>query len=113
MHRGPWPTIEELGTAGIAANGSRGAADGRPAGELDLALDMAVGVLGEVRRAKTTAKQSMRARVRSVKVLDTRDRLDALELASNDLVEAGTIDRLELVVGEPALVEVRLAEETA
>ena len=113
VHRGPWPTIEELGTAGIAANGSRGAADGRPAGELDLALDMAVGVLGEVRRAKTTAKQSMRARVRSVKVLDTRDRLDALELASNDLVEAGTIDRLELVVGEPALVEVRLAEETA
>ncbi len=117
VHRAAWPAIEELGPAGIAANGSRGAAAGRPAGErdlrLDLALDMAVGVLGEVRRAKTTAKRSMRARVRSVTVLDTRDRLDALGLASDDLVEAGTIDRLELVEGDPASVEVTLAEETA
>ncbi len=125
VHRAPWPAIEELGAAGFVANGSgdAGAArpvgdagvpgDGRPAGELDLALDMAVGVLGEVRRAKTTAKRSMRARVSSVTVLDSRDRLDALELASEDLVEAGTIDRLELVEGEPASVEVTLAEETA
>ena len=118
VHRAPWPAVDELGAAG--AHGPAGAAgdagvpgDGRPAGDLDLALDMAVGVLGEVRRAKTTAKRSMRARVSSVMVLDTRERLDALELSSEDLVEAGTIDRLDLVEGEPASVEVTLAEETA
>ena len=96
LHRAPWPRPEELA--------SSGAAD--PA----LLSDVAA-VLGEVRRAKTLAKRSMRAPVERVVVHGEAAVLARIESARGDLTDAGGIVALELVErpGETA-VTVELAE---
>jgi hypothetical protein len=53
----------------------------------------------------------MRAPVTRVLVHDTAERLRALELGSDDLVQAAVIERLEPVVGDAFDVEVELGEE--
>ena len=55
----------------------------------------------------------MRAPVRRVVVRDTAQRLQALELGSDDLVAAGAIELLEPVEDEAFAVEVELAEDAA
>jgi hypothetical protein len=55
----------------------------------------------------------MRAPVRRVVVHDTAERLRALELVSDDLVQAAVIEQLELVETEEFAVEVELADEPA
>jgi valyl-tRNA synthetase len=69
-------------------------------------------VLSEVRKAKSEARQRMRAPVRRVVVQDTAERLRALELGSDDLLGAGSIEQLESVVAEEFVVEVELAEQS-
>jgi hypothetical protein len=54
----------------------------------------------------------MRARVQRLAVVDTPARIEALEAARGDLLEAGNVAALELEVGEPALVDVQLAPDT-
>ncbi|MGI8777953.1 MAG: valine--tRNA ligase [Acidimicrobiales bacterium] len=77
VHRAPWPESATLrATAG----------DGDP-----LVLDMAAAVLGEVRKAKTTAHASMRAEVDHVVVHDTATRLAALAQAAADVGDAGRV----------------------
>jgi hypothetical protein len=44
-------------------------------------------------------------------VRDSAERLQALELGSDDLVQAAVIERLEPVVGDEFAVEVELAPE--
>jgi valyl-tRNA synthetase len=68
-------------------------------------------VLGEVRRAKSEAKRSMRALVASVTVADSADRLALLALAAADVRSAGNVASLEMVEGEAFSVEVTLASE--
>jgi len=82
VHRAPWPDAGELAALG------RG-------GE-ELVLEVTADVLREVRKAKSDARQPMRAPVRSVLVGDGAERLDALRLAQDDLLLAGSIERLEL-----------------
>jgi len=65
-------------------------------------------VLREVRKAKSQAKQPMRAPARRVLVRDTPARLEALALGEGDLIEAGSIAALETVEGEEFAVEVEL-----
>jgi valyl-tRNA synthetase len=65
-----------------------------------LALEAAVAVLAEVRRAKTTAKRSLRTPVARVEVADHPARLAALTEAAPDLCRAGTIT--DLVLRDPA-----------
>ena len=64
-----------------------------------------------MRRAKTTAKRSMRAPVSRLTVTDSAGRLEALAAAGGDVRDAGGVVELVTVVGEEPSVEVELAEE--
>jgi valyl-tRNA synthetase len=96
VHRAPWPRIDELGDR---------------TGEDDSVLTVAAEVLGAVRRAKTTEKRSMRAKVRLLTVSGSAAVLDAVDAARSDLVDAGGIEELRLVEAEDFSVAVELAEE--
>ena len=102
VHRAAWP----LEGGELAAE----AAGGEPAREL-MALDVGADVLREVRKAKSQAKRPMRAPVTRVLVRDRPERLEALELAAEDLRMAGSIELLETEPAEELAVEVTLAEE--
>jgi valyl-tRNA synthetase len=95
VHRAPWPEAAELPVAGR---------------DDTAVLDVAAEVLGAVRRAKTAAKRSMRARVARLTVTDAPDRLALLSRAEGDLREAGGVLELHTRAGE-ADVEVELADE--
>ena len=97
VHVAPWPGSGELRTA---------AADGDPAVFMATAS-----VLGEVRKAKTEAKRSLRTAAERVVVSDADHRLALLTSARFDLVSAGNIVDLELVEADAAAVEVVLAAE--
>jgi valyl-tRNA synthetase len=87
VHVAAWPTRDEL-------------AGGSGSGVLDAVSD----VLGAVRREKSAAKASMRAPVAAVTVHGPAERRTAIEAARTDLMDAGVIERLELVDGEDAVV---------
>jgi len=94
VHRSAWPSIDEL-----------------PSGDIDpTVLTVAAEVLGQVRKAKTTAKKSLRAEVSSVVVRGTAGQLAALDAARNDVLEAGRIAELTTEPGDELAVEVTLAE---
>jgi valyl-tRNA synthetase len=107
VHRARWPETEEL----RALAGDAGAeGDGRAQREA-VALEVTADVLREVRKAKSQARRPMRAPVTLVRVSDTPERLDALELGAGDLMLAGSIERVETAVADELSVEVELAEE--
>ena len=97
IHRATWPTIEELGA--------------HASGDSSV-LNVASEVLAAVRRAKTTEKRSMRARVAELMVSGPPTSLAAVEAARGDLLEAGGVDELKLEDGEVFSVRVVLAEES-
>ena len=102
IHRAPWPEAAQL--HGELAEG---------AGERDLeanALEVAADVLREVRKAKSEARLPMRAPVRRVLVSDLPERLHALGLAREDLLQAGVIDALDVAEADEPAVAVELAE---
>ncbi len=102
IHRASWPEVAELGAEVVD-----------PIRRDATVLDVAAGVLGEIRRAKTTAKRSMRSEVASLTVSDTGERLDALRAAEEDLRAAGGIRSLGTVAvtEAEAAVDVVLAED--
>jgi valyl-tRNA synthetase len=106
VHRAPWPDAGELAALAIGdrQDGDRAA----PASE-DAALEMTVEVLRAVRKAKSDARISMRAPVAAVRVHDTDARLSALKLGEDDLLAAGSIERLETGEAGEFSVEVELA----
>jgi valyl-tRNA synthetase len=90
IHRSPWPGVEELRSM---------------AGHGDVAvLDTVASVLGEVRRAKTEAKVSMRAPVERLVVVDDPERLALLAQAEGDLREAGGVVELLTRPGPPEVI---------
>ncbi|MDI5939518.1 class I tRNA ligase family protein [Micromonospora sp. DH15] len=92
VHRAPWPTTYEVDRA------IGGTAD---AGLLRLASD----ALGQVRRAKSERKLSMKAEVPLAEALGPADLLDRLTLVADDVRAAGRIGRLDLLPGRtPELV---------
>jgi valyl-tRNA synthetase len=93
VHRAPWPTAAELPTGG------------------DPAMLPAVGeALAGVRKAKSDAKQSMRADVASATVTAPAAQVPLVEAARGDLADAGRIASLSVVPGEgPITVDVVLA----
>ena len=107
VHRAPWPHSYEL-SAAIAAGQNGRDADARA--REDVALEVTADVLREVRKAKSQARQPMRAPVSRVLVRDTPERLAALELGEGDLALAGAMERLEMVEHGEFAVEVELAE---
>jgi valyl-tRNA synthetase len=88
VHVSPWPEGGPLRAATGVEHPS------------PLALEAAVGVLTEVRRAKTAARRSLRAPVRRVEVADHPERLAALSQAAADLCRAGAV--ADLVLLDPA-----------
>jgi valyl-tRNA synthetase len=92
VHRAAWPTPAEL-----------------PEGGNPALLDGAADVLGQVRKAKTEAKQSMRAEV-DVIVVTAPDELAALvRAAEGDVKEAGRIASVDYAAGDTLAVAVTLA----
>ncbi|MGH9098269.1 MAG: class I tRNA ligase family protein, partial [Acidimicrobiales bacterium] len=94
VHRAAWPTQSEL--------------EGPASGADPKVLEVVAEALGTVRRAKTTAKQSMRAGVALLTVTDTAERIDALLPAVDDLKDAGGVAELITVVGSETAVDVVL-----
>jgi valyl-tRNA synthetase len=74
-------------------------------------LTVAAEVLGAVRRAKTTEKRSMRAKVRLLTVSGPPATLAAVDAARGDLIDAGGVEELRLEPAETLEVSVTLAEE--
>jgi valyl-tRNA synthetase len=95
IHRQPWPDGTELRAAGGA---------GQPA-----LLAVAADALGEIRKAKTEAKRSLRTDVVRATITDTPERLAALRAAESDLREAGRLAELVLLEGEGLGIDVELA----
>jgi valyl-tRNA synthetase len=84
IHREPWPRADEIRPAS-------------PSGDPRL-LDTVAWVLARIRAAKTERKLPMPAPVARVSVEAPSDQLELLELATEDLKEAGNVTGLELVV---------------
>ncbi|MGI8983374.1 MAG: valine--tRNA ligase [Acidimicrobiales bacterium] len=96
IHRAAWPDAEALrGPAGAYADPEM--------------LAVASAVLGEVRKAKTAAKASMRADVARVVVGDTAERIAALAAVAADVRDAGRIAEFVTTESESLSVEVELA----
>jgi valyl-tRNA synthetase len=93
IHRSTWPEASELR-----------AAAGDPS-----VLHVAAEVLGQVRKAKTAEKKSLRADVETAVVRGTPDQLAALDQARGDVIEAGRIADLRTEPGDELLVDVTLA----
>ena len=93
IHRSTWPVAAELG-----------ASEGDPS-----VLHVAAEVLGQVRKAKTAEKKSLRADVESALVRGTPEQLAALDRARGDVIEAGRIADLRTEPGDELLVDVTLA----
>jgi valyl-tRNA synthetase len=102
VHQAPWPDSSDLAAA------SQGAGE-----QQEWAAQLASDVLKEVRAAKSQAKRKMRAPVKRLVVRDSAERLQALELVLDDLVNAAVIEQIELEVGPEFAVEVELADEPA
>ncbi len=96
VHRAPWPVLAEFGEH----HGGDGAV-----------LVVAAQVLAAVRRAKTTEKRSMRAKVRRLVVTGPPQTLAAVDAARGDLTDAGGVEELQLVDGDSFSVSVELAED--
>jgi len=108
VHLAPWPTAEELPGA-LGTDGVPGTPGDKACRDATV-LDMAAYVLGEVRRAKTAAKQSMRVPVARLTVVDEPARLSLLGQSESDLRQAGHILELVTRPGTPD-VQVELAPD--
>ncbi len=79
----------------------------------DTGLELTSVVLGQVRRAKTSAKLSQRAAVERVAVQGAADDLAALQIGLADLQEAGSIGEIATEPGDgPLEVRIVLADAT-
>jgi valyl-tRNA synthetase len=96
VHLAPWPDRAEMG---------------RHADDDGSVLTVAAEVLAAVRREKTTHKRSMRARVARLTVTAPPAELAAVEAARGDIVDAGGVDEVVVVVGDALSAEVELADE--
>jgi valyl-tRNA synthetase len=94
VHTAPWPTLQELELATERTPG---------------VFDAACTALGAVRREKTASKRSMRTPVKLVEITDQSTVLERLTLALGDLKDAGGVDTITLLEGEPS-IRVTLAE---
>jgi valyl-tRNA synthetase len=88
VHQASWPVGETLRVAGGEG--------GDPA-----VLELAGAVLGQVRKAKSTAKTSMRTPVARLVVRDTAERAGLVRLAQVDIVNAGVVQEFVVEEGEP------------
>jgi valyl-tRNA synthetase len=95
VHRAPWPTPEELGTARENADRE--------------VLTVASDVIAAVRKGKSEAKVSMRTEVATVKVTAPAAILDRVTQAESDLRAAGRIAKIEQTAAEGAALQVSVS----
>ncbi len=91
IHRAAWPTVEELPSGGDA-----------------LVLDVASLVLGELRKAKTEAKRSMKTAITTATVSDSPERIAAAHAAEGDLRDAGNVADLTFTESDTFAVTAEL-----
>jgi valyl-tRNA synthetase len=72
-------------------------------------IDPTIEVLTQVRRAKTEAKQSQRAKVESLLISAPSELHEELALGQTDLVDAGSVLSLEIATGAALTTDVTLA----
>jgi len=97
IHRAPWPTAAEI-------VGAMGAPDDRAAA----ALDLAVAVLGEIRRRKSEQQVPLRTPVALLAVGVPPAERALIEAAADDLCAAAFVQRFELAESETRQVRVEL-----
>jgi len=96
LHRSEWPTAAPLRAV---------AGDAEPR-----VLEVATDVLGEIRKAKSDARRSMRSEVTRVEVRDAGPRLAALAQVADDVMEAGRVAELAETEAGSFSVTVTLAD---
>jgi len=96
IHRAAWPDAAPVRAA--AADGDAGA------------YEVAAKVLGDVRKAKTASKRSLKTVVRRLVVRGDATLLERLETVKVDVCEAARAESVELIASEEFAVEVVLAE---
>ena len=72
---------------------------------------MASAILGELRKAKTEAKRSMKTVITRASVTDKGERIAAARLVESDLRDAGNVTELTFVEGAELAVDVELELE--
>jgi valyl-tRNA synthetase len=97
VHRAPWPDADEL----------RRELGSAPTDEQ--ALPIVADVLAAIRKAKSEARRPMRAPIERMAVHDLPERLKALDIALDDLRDAGCIDELERIDADTFSVDVEFA----
>ncbi len=100
LHRSKWPDPDKI--AAIAPEAAAGA------------LELTSSVLSDVRRAKTEARRTLRAPAAKVTVTACASDLATLETTRSDLIDAGHIEELSLIINDVAtrpVTEVVLAPE--
>jgi len=108
VHRATWPTNDA--TKHPTNDSSLGTASSDS--DTELLLDTASAVLSEIRRTKTEAKVSQRAKVSAVIVSCDSTRSAAVREAQSDLVKAGSVTEFSVVDGAEFSVSVTLAPAT-
>jgi valyl-tRNA synthetase len=98
VHRAPWPATNELRDAAQNADSA--------------VLDLAGGVLAEIRKAKSAEKKSQRHEVLSLVVEDDTDVIATLQQAETDLRHAGVVTDMDFKEGNERQVRVQLAPDT-
>jgi valyl-tRNA synthetase len=93
VHRATWPTADELPPTSGATE----------------VLELASDLLGEIRKAKTTAKRGMRTAVRRLSVTAGSGQLELLASAEDDVRNAGNVEEIVTTEGDWS-VEVELAD---
>jgi valyl-tRNA synthetase len=95
VHLAPWPTLNELGTLAVD-----------PGSVYQPVCD----ALEAIRREKSTAKVSQRARVARLVVSGPEEFAGAIRASGADLIAAGNVEELVVVDSGELLIEVDLAE---
>ncbi|MDX6197821.1 MAG: valyl-tRNA synthetase [Actinomycetota bacterium] len=83
-----------------------------PGGDPEV-LTTVADVLAQIRKAKSTAKVTMKTPVTSLRIGAATTVLGRLSLVQGDLVNAGVVEHLELVTGHEDFVEIVLGEPPA
>ena len=96
VHKSQWPSAADLRDHASESN--------------PLIVSIASDVMSHVRRAKSDARVSMKAEVKSVTVTDKAERLEALLLVQPDFCQAGHVNELTTHLGDNFSVEIILAE---
>ena len=99
VHRAAWPTADD-----IAAR----AGDGDPE-----TLAAVAEVLSQVRKAKSDAKKSMRARVAKADIAGPTEAMARVKTVQDDLVAAGGIDAIAYATADQIAVTAELAPDEA